>query len=84
MDIIPPSGKVEMGAKDIYKVVYLGSEKELITSIKTSWLPVRVKEKPDSSPGPGCLILDTSIIVTGQGPGYHWRGKSRSGQADLH
>lgn len=53
------------GAKDIYKLIYLGSEKELITSLKDQLVAGPGDRKTGFLTMPDLPILDTTIFVTG-------------------
>ena len=54
------------GAKDIFKVVYLGSEKELITSTKDQLVAGLGNRKTGFLVPPALPDLDTTIVVTGR------------------
>ena len=53
------------GSRDIYKVVFLGSEKELVTSMKDQLLAGPAKKKSGFLTLPDLPQLDTTIVVTG-------------------
>lgn len=55
-----------MGSKDIYKVVFLGSEKELVTSMKDQLVSGPGDKKTGFLTVPTLHLLDTSFIVTGR------------------
>ncbi len=55
-----------LGAKDIYKVVFLGSEKELVTSTRDQLVAGPGNKKKGFLTLPLLPRLDTSIIVTGR------------------
>ena len=54
-----------LGSKDIYKVVFLGSEKELVTSTKDQLVAGPGDKKRGFLTLPLLPRLDTSIVVTG-------------------
>ncbi len=54
-----------LGSKDIYKVIFLGSEKELITSTKDQLVAGPGDQKRGFLTLPVLPELDTSIVVTG-------------------
>jgi hypothetical protein len=54
-----------LGAKDLYKVIFLGSEKELITSMRDRLVAGPAGRKSGFLTPPGLPSLDTSIVVTG-------------------
>lgn len=54
------------GSKDIYKVIFLGSEKELVTSTSDKLVAGPGEEKRGFLSIPVLPHLDTSIIVTGR------------------
>ncbi len=55
------------GGKDIYKVIYLGSEKELITLTKDRLIAgVDFPERDPFLTLPDLLTIDTALILTGQ------------------
>lgn len=53
------------GSKDIFKVVYLGSEKELLTSMKDQLVAGPPHKKTGFLTPPVLPELDTTIVVTG-------------------
>jgi outer membrane protein OmpA-like peptidoglycan-associated protein len=53
------------GAKDLYKVVFLGSEKELVTSLSDQLVAGPGVKKSGFLTLPALPMLDTSILVTG-------------------
>jgi tetratricopeptide (TPR) repeat protein len=53
------------GSKDLYKVVYLGSEKELITSMSDQLVAGPGDRKSGFLTKPALPRLDTSLVVTG-------------------
>ncbi len=53
------------GSKDIYKVIYLGSEKELVTSLEDQLVAGPGEKKRGFLTRPELPDLDTSIVVTG-------------------
>ncbi len=55
-----------LGSKDIFKVVFLGSEKELVTSMKDQLVAGPGETKRGFLTKPRLPNLDTSIIVTGR------------------
>lgn len=55
-----------MGAKDIYKVIFLGEEKELITATLDSLVAGPGERKTGFLTLPGMPVLDTTIVVTGR------------------
>lgn len=55
-----------LGSKDIYKVIFLGSEKELVTSTKDRLVAGPGKKKLGFLTMPALPRLDTSIVVTGK------------------
>lgn len=56
-----------MGEKDIYKVISLGSEKEMTTRTKDQLIAgIEIEGKEGFFTWPGMLALDTSLIMTGR------------------
>lgn len=55
-----------MGAKDLYKVIFLGSEKELITSTQDQLVAGPGDIKTGFLTKPELMVLDTTIVVTGR------------------
>ncbi len=55
-----------MGAKDIYKVIFLGSEKELIFRTKDKLVAGPDPVKTGFLTIPQLMVLDTTFILTGQ------------------
>lgn len=55
-----------LGSKDIYKVIFLGSEKELVTSTKDDLVAGPGQRKYGFLTLPALPRLDTSIVVTGR------------------
>ena len=55
-----------IGAKDIYKVIFLGSDKELITSMENQLVAGMGDKKSGFLTVPRLPDLDTSIVVTGR------------------
>lgn len=53
------------GSKDIYKVIFLGSEKELLTSMKDQLVAGPAKKKTGFLTPPLLPSLDTTLVVTG-------------------
>jgi hypothetical protein len=54
-----------IGAKDIYKVIFLGSDKELITSLEDRLVAGMGDKKRGFLTVPALPELDTTIVVTG-------------------
>ncbi|MEN8157493.1 MAG: OmpA family protein [Bacteroidota bacterium] len=55
-----------MGTKDIYKVVFLGSEKELLTAMRDRLVAGPGEGKSGFLTMPELPVLDTTIVVTGR------------------
>jgi len=55
-----------IGAKDLYKVIFLGSEKELIISTQDQLVAGPGHIKTGFLTRPELLVLDTSIVITGR------------------
>lgn len=55
-----------LGAKDLFKIIYLGSEKELLTSTKDQLVAGLPGKKKGFLTPPVLSSLDTSFIVTGR------------------
>ncbi|MCP4309632.1 MAG: hypothetical protein GY790_00075, partial [Bacteroidetes bacterium] len=54
------------GSKDLYKVIFLGSEKELLTSMKDQLVAGMEGNKRGFLTPPELPVLDTNLVVTGR------------------